>query len=187
MIWTRSVVSPLFRSCRSWGSKHVVGDPRLLELAHAHHPVHPKDRRREAVALLAAVVAVPPKRAPVQQPRARDLEQVVLREAAVSLQGDGPAPELPTPERVLPDHRFHSRGQLARGEDRKGRTDAQVRRKGTGASAAADTRGLGFPRPAVARLPASRRSSSAGLGARGASASRRTCRRARRRPSVWGS
>ena len=83
------------------GIEEGVGDLLLLEVTHAHPPVHPGERRREAVALLAVVVAVAPERAPVEKLRRRDLEEVVLREAAVALQSDGPAPERPTPERVL--------------------------------------------------------------------------------------
>jgi hypothetical protein len=70
-----------------------VRDALLLEVADIHPLVHPRERRREAVGLLAVVVAVPAERAPVEELRPGDLEQVELGEAAVSLEGDGPAPE----------------------------------------------------------------------------------------------
>ena len=96
-----------------------VGDPLLREVAHAHPPVHPAVGRREAVALLATVVAVSPEGPPVQEPRGGELEQIELGEAAVALQGDGQAPERPPPERVLSHRAPHLPG--CEGQERHAR------------------------------------------------------------------
>ena len=130
-ISTRSVESPELTSLPESGIEDRIRHAHLLDVAHAHDFVQPAERRREAVALLAAVVPVSAKGPPVEHPCARDLEQVVLREAAVALQGDGPAPERPAPERVLSDF---PRG-LPRRQDRE-RTEKRDARAGRRASSA---------------------------------------------------